>query len=523
VVLNNGQSLRRRIVLKFMMFGLLTVALVVGVVGPSEEPAWATSDQATSVKVGSSAFLAGMYTEAGVKANGSFGASPAPAGFHPQGGSRLGFVVVRDTTQTSWSAASGLGLVDGDFFTPGLAYEGWALKVGSVLAQNNHGFGNGVVPEISGSLGTVTNATGTSGNNTVGWTSSAPFEGVTIAKTYSLPQAGQRVDVSVTLTNTTGAPITNIYYGRGVDPDDANMDPGDLHTSTNTVVSQISEGGSSSRVSAAFTRGSRIFLDSTDPRSRVARERGLNDPLFDPSEVWAGSLARFDRTVASTNTADTGIHLAVKIDSLGAGQSTTFTFSYLLTATADAVPFSIPSGGSSSGGGGGAGAEVPAGPRIALDFRGLAGQPSEGAVVGVSGLNIPDGSVATVSLCAPEVKLFDQVPNTRAFERAVALPAGLAPGSSTVVYRVVLPSGEVLALHVVVEVGAGGVITSVSQNVVGLPSAGACGDTSALADTGVRSSSVPWWAITTIFGGLALIIYSRRLVTRSGTRTLRSH
>ena len=518
--------------LKFMTFGLLTVALVVGVVGPSEEPAWATSDQATSVKVGSSAFssafLAGMYTEAGVQANGSFGASPAPAGFHPQGGSRLGFVVVRDTTKPSWSEASLAGLVDGDFFTPGLAYEGWALKVGSVLAQNNHAssFTNGV-PEISGSLGTVTNATGTSGNNTVGWTSSAPFEGVTIAKTYSLPQAGQRVDVSVTLTNTTGAPITNIYYGRGVDPDDANMDPGTtssaVFVSTNTVVSQISEGDSSSRVSAAFTRGSRIFLDSTDPRSRVARERGLNDPLFDPSEVWAGSLARFDRTVASTNTADTGIHLAVKIDSLGAGQSTTFTFSYLLTATADAVPFSIPSGGSSSGAGGGAGAEVPAGPRIALDFRGLAGQPSEGAVVGVSGLNIPDGSVATVSLCAPEVKLFDQVPNTRAFERAVALPAGLAPGSSTVVYRVVLPSGEVLALHVVVEVGAGGVITSVSQNVVGLPSAGACGDTSALADTGVRSSSVPWWAITTIFGGLALIIYSRRLVTRSGTRTLRSH
>ena len=510
--------------LKFMTFGLLTVALVVGVVGPSEEPAWATSDQATSVKVGSSAYLAGMYTEAGLKANGSFGGSPAPAGFHPQqGASRLGFVVVRDTTQPSWSAASLAGLVDGDFFVPGTPYEGWALKVGSVLAQNNHAFfGTNGVPEISGSLGTVTNATGTSGNNTVGWTSSAPFEGVTIAKTYSLPQAGQRVDVSVTLTNTTGAPITNIYYGRGVDPDDANMAPGDIYTSTNTVVSQISEGGSSSRVSAAFTRGSQIFLDSTDPRSRVAREIQLSDPVFDPSAVWEGS-ARFDRTVASTNTADMGMHLAVKIDSLGAGQSTTFTFSYLLTATADAVPFSIPSGGSSSGAGGGAGAEVPAGPRIALDFRGLAGQPSEGAVVGVSGLNIPDGSVATVSLCAPEVKLFDQVPNTRAFERAVALPAGLAPGSSTVVYRVVLPSGEVLALHVVVEVGAGGVITSVSQNVVGLPSAGACGDTTALADTGVRSSSVPWWAITTIFGGLALIIYSRRLVTRSGTRTLRSH
>ena len=70
-----------------MTFSLLTVALVVGVVGPSEEPAWATSDQATSVKVGPDAFLAGMYVEAGVKENGSFGSSSAaPAGFHPQPG-----------------------------------------------------------------------------------------------------------------------------------------------------------------------------------------------------------------------------------------------------------------------------------------------------------------------------------------------------------------------------------------------------------------------------------------------------
>lgn len=210
---------------------------------------------------------------------------------------------------------------------------------------------------------------------------------------------------------------------------------------------------------------------------------------------------------------DAGIQVQWSFGATPASYTRTMRTTVGFNSDLDAAPAPAPS----------AGAEVPAGPRIALDFRGFAGQPSEGAVVGVSGLNIPDGSVATVSLCAPEVKLFDQVPNTRAFERAVALPAGLAPGSSTVVYRVVLPSGEVLALHVVVEVGAGGVITSVSQNVVGLPSAGACGNISALADTGVRSSSVPWWAIITIFGGLALVIHSRRLVTRSGAVTSRSH
>jgi hypothetical protein len=72
-------------------------------------------------------------------------------------------------------------------------------------------------------------------------------------------------------------------------------------------------------------------------------------------------------------------------------------------------------------------------------------------------------------------------------------------------YRVVLPSGEVLALHVVVKVGAGGVITSVSENVVGSGPA-------ELASTGVTSSSLPWGAIITVFGGLMFIVYSRRAV-----------
>jgi hypothetical protein len=117
-----------------------------------------------------------------------------------------------------------------------------------------------------------------------------------------------------------------------------------------------------------------------------------------------------------------------------------------------------------------------------------------------------------VSLFAPEVKLFEEVSTGGAFERTVALPAGLAPGSYTVVYQVLLPSGEVLALNVVVEIGDGGVITSVSENIVGSGPAGEPGAKTELSYTGVRSSSLPWWAIITIFGGLMLILYSRRAV-----------
>lgn len=355
---------------KFRNFNVAIVALLVGVGSLSAGPATATSDHATSLKVGTNAFLAGLYAEAGLKANGSFGSRGAvPSGFHLQGATDLGFVVVRDVAQPSWSSAAAADLVDGDFFTPGTSYEGWALKVGSVLGYNNHDFSFMNANEIEGELGNVTNVTGTFGNNTVMWTSNAPFQGIDIEKTYSLPQAGQRVNVTVTLTNTTGAPITNIYYGRGVDPDDGNSD--DIYPSTNTVVSQISElGSSSSRVSATFTRGSQIMLDSTDPRSRVAREIQLSDPAFDPSDVWEGS-ARFDSTVGSSNTADMSMHLAVKIDSLGAGQSTAFTFSYLLTATADEL-------GDGDGGGGGGGEE--------LADTGAGGSAGDTALIASAGL-----------------------------------------------------------------------------------------------------------------------------------------
>ena len=334
--------------------GLLAVGLVVGVIDVSEEPAWATSDQATSVKVGPTAFLAGMYAEAAIRGNGSFGSSFSPAGFHASDGpsNSLGFVAIRDAAQPSWAAADAAGLVDGDFFVPGVPVEVWALKVGSVLGYNNHELSNadptlGNPNEIAGSLGSVTDATGTSGNNTVSWSSSAPFQGLNIVKTYSLPQAGQRVDVTVTLTNSTGAPIADIYYGRGLDPDDGQLTVPDVYRSTNTIVSQISAGGSSSRVSAEFTRGSQISLYSTDPRSAVSRYFAGFESSFNPVAVWAGTAPQFIGTVGSSATGDAGILLAIKIDSLGAGQSTTFTFSYLLTESAG------DEGGGGSGGGSG--------------------------------------------------------------------------------------------------------------------------------------------------------------------------
>jgi uncharacterized repeat protein (TIGR02543 family) len=223
------------------------------------------------------------------------------------------------------------------------------------------------------------------------------------------------------------------------------------------------------------------------------------------ANLSANSFARAGYVFNGWNTAQDGTGTPY-----GAEASYDFVADRTLYAQWVAAPGGGAGGGGSSSDAGAA--ELPAEPQIALGFRGIAGQPSEGAVVDVSGLSVPAGAVATVSLFAPEVKLFEEVSTGGAFDRAVALPAGLAPGSYTVVYQVVLPSGEVLALNVVVEIGDGGVITSVSENIVGSGPAGVPGAMTELSYTGVRSSSLPWWAIITIFGGLMLIVYSRRAV-----------
>jgi hypothetical protein len=460
-------------VLRHLGFGLLTFALVVGVIGTSEEPAWATpftcastTYQITVNQLKVASFDLSLDPSAVTYADvGSANAHQINAiGYNYDDNYVWG---IENRTSPTANRLLRIGS-DGSRMDLGPVS---GLPASNYIAGDYDGSGNLIVSSNLGAAYRVNLSTQVA--TSLGTLSPAPSD-FAIINNSKIPGSGRTSSVA--------------FYTRGTDL--YSFDPTSA-TPVSSLVGALTLTGQTSTPQAisggamwADVEGRVIAFDNTTGRYFL-----IADPLTSP-------LVAESKAIGVALTSNDG--------------------AFCMLAT---YPIPLPDDSDDSA----AGAELPAGPRIALDFRGVAGQPSEGAVVGVSGLNIPDGSVATVSLCAPEVKLFDQVPNTRAFERAVALPAGLTPGSSTVVYRVVLPSGEVLALHVVVGVGAGGVITSVSQNVVGLPSAGACGDISALADTGVRSSSVPWWAIITIFGGLALIIYSRRLVTRSGAVTSRSH
>ncbi|MTA33390.1 MAG: hypothetical protein F2556_05790, partial [Actinobacteria bacterium] len=214
------------------------------------------------------------------------------------------------------------------------------------------------------------------------------------------------------------------------------------------------------------TTAESLTIDSSATLSTPVATGFWVDPVYSSTVLPPGlTLNTSTGVISGTPTlaqAATNVTLTATSDMF----TRTSTFAITVVDPAAPAPSSHTSGGASP---------LPAEPQIALDFRGVAGQPSAGAVVDVTGLTVPAGSLATVSLFAPEVKLFEEVLTGGVFERAVALPAGLAPGSYTVVYQVLLPSGEVLALNVVVEIGDGGVITSVSENIVGSGPAGVPG------------------------------------------------
>ena len=272
-------------------------------------------------------FLQGQYVEVGIRPNGAFGSSgspsPIPSGFHATNTPCLGFRV--DRSKDGW----GVTTDDGDFFCPGTPYEEWMLNVGgSSLAYNSN-----ANTSIAGAL---SNANTTGSTHSITWTSTSNYQGVTVQIISSVDQTGQALNTDVTLTNSSASAINNIYFGRGVDPDNATNT--DNYTSTNTISGQ----GSSSFVKAVFSNGSLIGLRSTDSRARVARNASSFAAGTDPKTVWdAGEALNSSGSMlgnlASTS-ADAGMYLALKIPTLSAGATTTFRISYVLTLAESQIP-----------------------------------------------------------------------------------------------------------------------------------------------------------------------------------------
>lgn len=297
-----------------------TAVVASGLVAAGAPGASATGLFIDAQIVSGEAFLSNGIVEIGTRDNASYGSDhDAPVGYHPRtdNGNTLGFVSDRD--KDGW----GVGTDDGDFFTPGSPFEGWALQVDSGTTIWN-------TDSITGIAGTNSNAVTAGGSASVTWDSTAPYDGVSVKQVTSIAADSQTLVSTVTLTNTTGSPIADVYYSRAVDPDNcvtAVSAPctGDYST-TNTLVQQKSSGDPSSVVSATATDGSYIDL-RTDADSVVGL--GSCSTLANAFLSTCGNSLTKGATVFQ----DSNIFLVARTGALGAGEAKTITIKYVLSAS----------------------------------------------------------------------------------------------------------------------------------------------------------------------------------------------
>lgn len=271
--------------------------------------------------IGGNAFLKGNFVEVGVGPCGTYGSSiDAPSGYHPRGNgpylNRLGFIA--DPNKDGWDA--GTPNYCGDYFVPGVPEEGFGLQVNGVNYNNNQLCSEVSIP------GSITDYK-ISGTNTIG-TWSGTIGGLQITTVTTVPLNDVFFISEVTLKNTTGSTLNNVYYMRNVDPDNEVTLPGGEYTTNNFIVAQNPNVGSRALVSATGLRyGCYLGLGTLDCRARVAYGGFSNR---NPAAVWNGTGGL---SQSGSSTADIAIAIAFKINSLAPGESTTFRFAHVLSAS----------------------------------------------------------------------------------------------------------------------------------------------------------------------------------------------
>ncbi len=197
------------------------------------------------------AFLQGNYIQVGFGTDGSLGSDFGAPGGYVSSGSQLGVEV--DRNRDGW------GTYDGDFILPGSPEEGWGVTVNSTGYSNN----NVIAQQIAGGL---TNQQNTASSQSVDW--AGGVGGLAINTVHTVGVNDLFIDIQVTLTNTTGSTLTDLYYYRNIDADN-NYFANGLFDTTNTIVSQGNDGSGISLVTAIQADGSYVGLMGFGANSRV--------------------------------------------------------------------------------------------------------------------------------------------------------------------------------------------------------------------------------------------------------------
>gem|GEM_PF-5351713 len=286
-------------------------------VSQAGQDAWRQLLAPNATMVGAEAYFRGSYVEAGIRDNGTFGASNAsrPSGYNDSRSNTGLLGIIASPTSSVWT------IYDGDFVTSGPAEEGFTLQVNGTNYSNNT---NGGLEQVAGSITGV--STGTyhgSGAAFVDWSGTAG--GLRVDRHFIIRDNSQFILMQTTVTNTAASTANNIYWMHNVDPDNDQALHGSS-TTTNRIVNQASSASDPLAVVQAVqtqNNGSIVSMVANDARARVTTGGFANR---DASAVWNGT--GFTSAEGATVTADQAISLAFNLGSLAPGASVSFSYAY---------------------------------------------------------------------------------------------------------------------------------------------------------------------------------------------------
>jgi hypothetical protein len=322
----------------------LIVAGALTLLGAAAVPAMGTTGP-TAELLGDNLFMGTTKVEVGARPDGSFGSAiDAPAGYSPltDRGAILGFRV--NPAECTWTDPGCVTL--GDFFTPGTPYEAWGIQIGNGTPGFNSIFGTSAPGAF-----TSADAAGVTGV----WQSAGAFDGaIAVKQTYSIPPYAWMIDTTVELTNTSGAAVDDVYFMRGVDPDNCRMetrplcdqdgdgvpDNGPSFATHNTVVAQGSA-TTSALVTATQTNDSYIGLRAIGDEARAFTQNGgFNNP-GDLSTLWSEGDPQY-RSSLGSSFGDDGIYAVVRVPSIAPGETATVRIQYVVREIPAAVDITEP-------------------------------------------------------------------------------------------------------------------------------------------------------------------------------------
>jgi len=272
-----------------------------------------------------------------------------------------------------------------DYLTPGTPFEGFTVKytngAGSLVTQTNNNTGamsitGGILTNYSGVA-----YSGTTFDNRAVWTGNGT--GYSLINDVRFNNNQKFIDITTTLTSSVG--MTNLYFGRFIDPD-ARAATGDSSATTNTL------GFSPIGVKQV------VFSEALASKYALGLYTAASNAGAGISSSWTTDPINYYNGVNS-GTGDYTIGLGFLVPSVAVGDIVTFQYAYIfgpstLTAGATAV---------SSGAGGGTAGVVP-GCTSSCDMVGVTPPTSSApTVTSTSNATITVSDTTTVNTSLPVV------------------------------------------------------------------------------------------------------------------------